>query len=138
MQLVRQGLDIAGNIGAAVPQFRNMVKHFLGQMRILLTELLQLDRQHREALADIIMKLPGNTGAFVLLCLNQLAVHSGESLFSELAVGNIDARANKASKRTIWIEPGHSKVQNPSIFTVVATQPVLHGEFLTGIKSPNV
>ena len=43
-------------------------------------------------------------------------------------------RPSEAGKRAILIEPRHSNVENPSIFPVVPSEPILHPERLTTIK----
>src|SRR5882762_7831011 len=55
-----------------------------------------------------------------------------------LAVGHIDAGPDVTDKRAILIKPWHSNVENPSIFSVVPPEPVLHSDPLTPIKGLRV
>jgi hypothetical protein len=54
-----------------------------------LLELCQLNRQQRETLADVIMELSGDSAAFLLLRLDQLAAQARESRFRQLALRNV-------------------------------------------------
>src|SRR6266481_964901 len=51
--------------------------------------LFQLDRQQCDTLADVVVKLSGDPGSFLLLCLNQPAAHAGEGRFRQLALGDV-------------------------------------------------
>ena len=48
--------------------------------------------------------------------------------------GDINARAYVASELAIFVKPWHSGVKNPAILPIMATQPILHPEFLTLVK----
>ena len=55
--------------------------------------VLRVDCHHCESLVDVVVKLSGDPGAFLLLRFNQLSAHVGKNVFGELALGDIDARA---------------------------------------------
>ena len=72
MQLVRQGLDIVGNVTRLFPQFLQTV---LNISRIVL-QLFEFDCQHCQSLVDVVVKLSPDPGTFLLLRLNQLSAQT--------------------------------------------------------------
>src|ERR1700722_3460554 len=84
------------------------------------------------------MKFSRNPGTFLLLRLNQPAAHTGKCLFGKLALGNIYARPDVAGKGTIRIEPRYANIDNPSICSVVAAEPILHPETFSAIEGTHV
>src|ERR1700756_1745348 len=84
------------------------------------------------------MKLPGDSGALLLLSRNQPAIHACDLLLPLLARGHIRDNPNVTDEGLILIEPGYANVKNPSIFSVMASQPILHSEFLPAIKRLHV
>src|SRR5580658_2088614 len=55
-----------------------------------------------------------------------------------LLIGDIDTAAYVSGKRAGGVESRRADVQDPPVFSVVATKPVLHPEFLMAIKTSSV
>src|SRR5271156_4942191 len=55
-------------------------------------------------------------------------------LFPSLAFRHINATPDVTHKRAILIKPRHPNVDNPSILSVVPSEPILHSELLTPIR----
>jgi hypothetical protein len=64
--------------------------------------------------------------------------HVCESLFRPPAIGNVDTYPDVANERAILIKPRHSKVENPSIFSVVPSEPILRSELFLTIERLHV
>src|SRR5271155_1348591 len=103
----------------------------------MLLDFFKLNRQQRETLTDVVMELSGDSGTFLLLRFNQPAVHVGEGLLRKFAVGDIDTRPYVTSKRIIN-EPRHANVDNPSIYSVVAAETILHPEFFPAFEGSRI
>src|SRR5258708_33817572 len=58
-------------------------------------------------------------------------------LFGSPLLAHVNTRANVTGKGPIRIESRHPDVENPSIFTVVPSQTILHPEFLSAVKGLN-
>src|ERR1700739_4160744 len=80
------------------------------------------------------MKLSGDSGALLLLSRNQPSIHAGDRHFGLLALGHINANPDVTDKGVILIEPGYANVKNPSIFSVMASELILHSKLLATIK----
>src|SRR5215472_18990309 len=93
--------------------------HFCG----IVSELFKFNGQQRESLADIVVKLSGDPGAFLFLSFDQLSGHSRHRLVRELAISNVNARTYVANKRAICMKPWHADVENPAIQPIVSSQP---------------
>src|SRR3984957_5078858 len=96
--------------------------------------LFMVGSEKCETLTNVVVKLSGDPCALLLLCLNHPAAHTCEGRFRQLTVGEINAGSDITDKRAFLVEPRHSDVENPSIFSVVPPKPVLHSELLTAIK----
>src|SRR6516165_7335816 len=88
MQLMRQDMEIRRYIFSLLLQFVHSVPNFAGKIIMLSSKLVESDCQECESLVDVVVKLSGYTGAFLLLCFNQLFGHAGECLFHLLAASN--------------------------------------------------
>src|ERR1700677_1673113 len=97
-------------------------------------ELCQVDGKQCKTLTNVVVKLSGYPCAFLLLCLNHPAAHAGQRRFRQLTIGKIDTASNVTNKRAFIVQPRHSDVEKPSIFSVVPSEPVLQSELLTQIK----
>src|ERR1700751_472510 len=84
------------------------------------------------------MKFSRNTGTFLLLRVDQPAAHAGKGLFGQLALGNIYARPDVAGKGTLRTEPRYTNIDNPSIRSVVAAEPILHPETFPAIEGTRI
>jgi hypothetical protein len=100
--------------------------------------LRDFDCQHCKSLVNVVVKLSSDPGAFLLLCLNQLAAHIRERSFSQFELRDVDTNPDVTDKGTILIKPRHSNVENPSILSVMPQSPILHPEFLSPIKGLRV
>src|SRR5271156_570124 len=92
---------------------------------------LNLHRQQREPLADIVMQFSRDSTALPLLGLNQLTAHLFERLLGELLVRHINSRRNKTGKRSISIDSRRSNVDYPAVRSVVAPQPIFRRKRLS-------
>src|SRR5215467_10008731 len=84
------------------------------------------------------MQFSGEPCTFLFMRLDQPGPDAGKSFLGELSIGDVQARSNVASKRAIRIEPRGTNVENPSILSVMTSQPVLHFEILATFKSLRV
>ena len=66
--------------------------------------------------------------------LDQFLTHGGQSLFSQLPLGDVDDRANVTSKRPARVVSRHTDRQHPPIFAVTAAEPILHPIRLAQLK----
>ena len=76
---MRERLNICRDLHGLLLQFGRLA--FVKQTGRAVREFCQLDRQQGETLTDIVMKLSGNPGSFLLLCVDQPAAQAGERLF---------------------------------------------------------
>src|SRR4051812_30357883 len=110
-----------------------LAKLTFGPGRIL-APLLQLDRQQRDSLINVVMKFPGDPSAFLFVGLNQLAPHIGQSFLGQLAIRDVDARSYVARKRATRIKPRHTDIEEPPVISVVPAETILHLESLAAIE----
>ena len=89
---------------------------------------------HRQPLADVIVKLAGDSGPFFLVRFDQFLTHRGKRLFGQLPLGDVDGRANVTGKRPVHVVSRHTHCHHPAIFAVVAAEPILHLKRLTLLK----
>jgi len=82
-------MEIRRYIFSLLLQFVHSVPNFAGKIIMLSSKLVESDCQECESLVDVVVKLSGYTGAFLLLCFNQLFGHAGECLFHLLAASNV-------------------------------------------------
>src|SRR3954451_4094009 len=102
----------------------------------IVAPLLQLDRQQRDSLINVIMKFPRDPSALLFMGLNQLAPHIGKSFLGQLAIRYVDARSYVARKRAIRIKPRHTDIEEPSVVSIVPPQTILHLESLVAVEGP--
>src|SRR5262249_40138226 len=91
-----------------------------GKIADIVSQFFEVDCQHCQSLVVIIMEFAGNSSAFLLLSLDQSATQSGHRIFCHLALGDIDARTYVSGERLIWVESGHTNIEHPTIFSIVA------------------
>src|SRR5687768_553541 len=77
------------------------------------------------------MKLAGDSGPFFLVRFDEFLTHRGKRLFCQLSFGDVDGRANVASKRPRHVVSRHARGHHPAILAVVAAEPMLHLKRLT-------
>ena len=63
---MRQGLHVIRNLSRRFSEFSQTAL----DLRWILLELVELQSQQRESLVDVVVKLPRNPGAFLLLRFN--------------------------------------------------------------------
>src|SRR5271169_1744880 len=131
MEFVRQRLNPRRDLECLPPQYAHTTTDFRRQMVL---ELFQFVGQQGEPLTSVVVKLSCDPHPFLLLCLNQLAVHTQQRGLREFAVRDIDPDSDVSSKRALRVESWHPDVQNPPILSVVSPQPILHSEALTLVK----
>src|SRR5215469_15699555 len=105
MQLMRQDMEIRRYIFSLLLQFVHSVPNFAGQIIMLSSKLVESDCQECESLVDVVVKLSGYTGAFLLLCFNQLFGHAGECLFHLFAVRNVLGEDENPSGQPVATPP---------------------------------
>src|SRR5208283_3301561 len=108
------------------------------KVRHALLELFEANREKCHSLANIIMQLAGNAGAFFFLRVDQATTQFSKRHFCQLPFRNIDARANIATECAIGSKPWHAIVDKPPIFSIEALQSVLHLKIGASIKSLRV
>lgn len=91
-------------------------------------------RQRRDSLIDVVMQLSRDPCALFFLCLNQFAPNVRESFLGQLAVRNVHARADVSGKGPVVIESRNTIVEDPTVLSVVPSQPVLHLERLPAVE----
>jgi hypothetical protein len=96
--------------------------------------LIEIQRHQRKSLADIIVKLPSNPGALLILRFDQSAANRGKGFFSDFVFGDVGASADVPCKSSISAESRHTFVTNPTILSVVPSQPILHSELFATIE----
>ena len=87
MQLVRQRLNIGRDLHGLRLQLNRLPS--VTQTGRGDREFRQVDRQQGETLTDIVMKFSGNSGAFLLLRVNQLVAQARKGLFGPILLGDI-------------------------------------------------
>src|ERR1700726_5329555 len=89
-----------------------MATNLRGQIERILWELPQFDCQQGETLTDVIVKLSGDSSAFLLLCLNQPATQVCEGHFRPFALRDVqkgDHCANNLLPLPLGIGPVFSR-----------------------------
>ena len=86
---------------------------------------LEMQTQQRQPLTDVVVKLSGESGALFFMRFDQLLTHRGKCLLGQLALGDVDGRANVTNKRTVHVKSRHTRTHHPAIFAVVAAEPLL-------------
>src|SRR5215472_834329 len=138
MQTMRDCLDLGANFRETLPEFVKAILKFNARVWRLLLEYIEVNRQHRDTLIDVVMKLSRNPCTFLLLRINQPATDAREGFLGLLAIGNVDARPDIPCKRIIRVKSRDTSIQHPSIVTVVPAHPILHRERLTAIERVRV
>jgi hypothetical protein len=87
-------------------------------------QAFELDGEQRQALADIVVKLPGDPAAFVFLRGNQTAPEVAQRRLGPLSVRHIDRRIDVAGDPAAETAPGHAGIEDPAVFAVLPAQPV--------------
>ena len=73
MEAVRQGLNVLGDVRKALAGEMDVIVEFNCRIGELLVPPIQLDCQQCHPLIHIVMELPGDPGALLLLRFNQPA-----------------------------------------------------------------
>src|SRR5215469_3207624 len=115
-----------------------MVPSFGGQIIVFFSELVEFKCQQSKTLIDIVVKLSGYTGAFLLLCFNQLSGHAGEFLLHLLAVSNILGKDENSPRSAVEGHPRTSHPVNPHSAAACAIPPVFLGSQGFALKSTAV
>src|SRR5215469_15663943 len=138
MQTVGQSLDISAQIRNAGESSVEATARLPIETGKMLFQCCQTYGQQSEALIDVVMQFSGNPSTFFLLGFNQSATHGSEGFLGLLALGDIETRADVTGKGAVRLEPRHPYVENPSVFSVVSANPILHLEGPAPIKSFHV
>jgi hypothetical protein len=106
--------------------------------------LAHRDRDGRELLTDVVVQIAGNPRPFRLLrgdetaskvfdffvTLTRRGLIGTQRLLGLTTLGDVDARPDVAEKSAVGGEPGHTRVEHPSVFAIRLQQAVLHPERL--------
>ena len=98
MQPVRDAVHVARYLGCPSPQIVERRRERVGRMHV---ELLQLDREQRQLLAQVIVQLPRNAPALLLLRDDQPSAEVGQPLLGFLVFGDVEAPADEAVERAV-------------------------------------
>ena len=98
-------MNVTGYLGTVFPDILQAYlrsRQWTGRTTIC---LLNLNRQERQPLADVVMEISRDPAALLLLRFNQLATDPLKRLLGKLLVGGIDCRSDIAGKRSITVHP---------------------------------
>src|SRR5215469_7017849 len=98
MELVRQGLNVTSNLGTMFPDFLQLIFRSLWRITRHALGLVNLHRQQRQSLADVVMQIPCDAASLLLLCFDHLPAHLFKCMLSQLLVGSINRRADESGK----------------------------------------
>ena len=87
MEAVRQGLNVAGHVQETLPSVSDVIVEFNCRIGELFAPPLQVDRQHRNSLIEIVVQFSSYPGALLFMGFNQSAPNA--------------ARASSASLRSV-------------------------------------
>src|SRR5580765_6976647 len=73
VQAVREVVNALGDLPRAIQRFMQQRAGLYLEFRLGAPNDLEIDREERQLLADIVMELPGNPGSFRFLCHQQAA-----------------------------------------------------------------
>jgi hypothetical protein len=74
---MRQGLNIKDDLDSLLPQFVDTTAGPGWQIGMIVLESRQSENQQDQTLNDVVVKLSGDTGTFLLLRLDQSAAYAG-------------------------------------------------------------
>jgi len=97
--------------------------------------LIQTNLKKSHALADVVVELAGDAGAFFFLGVDEAAGEFVEEIFGKFALGDVDAGADVAAENAVGAEARDAVVDHPAVLVVVAEQAILHDEFAAGIEA---
>lgn len=123
-------LHVFGDLRDALLSLAKLFTESWGRRRKTLAPSIQFDRQKREALIDVIMKLSADPGTFLFLGFNQPPPNGRKTLFCEFSFGEVYTRADVASEGAIRIESRYAFIKNPTILPIVSPQPILQLKLL--------
>src|SRR5262249_51406321 len=72
------------------------------------------------------------------VCLHKFLAEIGKCLMGEFLIRDVDGRADVTRKGPVRVESGHAAVQDPSVFPVISSEPILLPEQLTSINGIRV
>jgi len=84
-----------------------------------------LHRQERQPLADIVVQVPRDAAALILLCFDQLTAYLFKGLLSLLLVRSINGRADETRERSVSVYPWRRNIEHPAVDSVVPAKAVL-------------
>src|SRR5207302_275274 len=95
-----------------------------------------LHGKQREALVDIVMKLPGNPGTFFLMRFDQPSAHFGKSFLGQFALGDVPRDRGSADDHALLIsDMGNSDSNVDSLATFRDTDRFVVVDPLTGCQA---
>ena len=80
------------------------------------------------AVGDVVVQLPGQPRALFFLRFDQTPAHHRQGFFGELALRDVEPRADVAGKRAIRVEPRDALVEDPAVHGVTTPEPVFQLE----------
>ena len=91
-----------------------------------LTHKLQIQRQDRHPLAEIVVQFSRQACAFLFLRPDHPPIQVRQGRARNLQFGHVDRRTDVSGERSVRSQPRLSAVEHPSIRTVRAPQPILN------------
>src|SRR4051812_41617089 len=134
MQLVRDLLNIVGDLDRQLEQVVEVVLLTGSKPGILLLERLQADGDQRQALADVVVELARDVRPLLFLRGDQHAAHSFPLAFRFFLHRHVDAAADVAGEAAIRQVARYAAVEYPAVNAVRPTQAVLLLERKPGIE----
>src|SRR5262249_3487442 len=81
----------------------------------------------RAALRKVVVQSRRDPGTLVFLCLHQFSAERGGGLPRRSLVRDVDRGADVPGEDAVD-DAGHAAAQDPSVFAIVVSEPVLHRE----------
>jgi hypothetical protein len=99
VEFVRQGLYIAREAGALLPDLLQLIANGHLPMAPTFGHFLNSEREHGEPLANVVVQFPGDVAALFFLGGDQLAAYLFQCLSRQLLIGNINADPMNPTKK---------------------------------------
>ena len=84
-----------------------------------------------------VIKLPARSSISAWLCRSAASLIRG-CLFGLAALGHVDTQSDVAEERAVGGEPGHARIEHPSVFAIRPLQSVLTPEGLAARPGASV
>src|SRR5262249_49103586 len=116
-------MDLAGYLPGVVDDVLESFSKYVAFVVLILRNLLQLYRNQRHSLIQIVVEFSGNAGALVLAGADQLTAQVRQRLFRGLAVGDVDAGTDIAEQFAVGRELRSPGIKHPSELSVGSAKP---------------